>query len=32
LAFGSRASLITNQDTDQFYAVLSVPYVEYSDH
>ena len=31
LAFGSRASLLTNQDDDRFYAVLSVPYVEYSD-
>ncbi len=28
LAFGSRANLLTNQDADQFYAVLSVPYVE----
>jgi two-component system sensor histidine kinase AlgZ len=32
LAFGSRATLLTNQDAEQFYAVLSVPYVEYSDH
>ncbi len=32
LAFGSRANLLTNRDADQFYAVLSVPYVEYSDH
>jgi two-component system sensor histidine kinase AlgZ len=32
LAFGSRASLLTNQDKEQFYAVLSLPYVEYSDH
>ncbi len=32
LAFGSRANLLTNQDADQFYAVLSVPYVEYSDY
>lgn len=32
LAFGSRANLLTNQVADQFYAVLSVPYVEYSDH
>jgi len=32
LAFGARANLLTNQDADQFYAVLSVPYVEYSDH
>ncbi len=32
LAFGPRASLITSQDKDSFYTVLSVPYVEYSDH
>jgi two-component system sensor histidine kinase AlgZ len=32
LEFGSRANLLTNQDTDQFYAVLSLPYVEYTDH
>ncbi len=32
LAFGARANLLTNQDADQFYAVLSVPYVEYTDH
>ncbi len=32
LAYGSRASLITSQDKDQFYAVLSLPYVEHSDH
>ncbi len=32
LAFGSRANLLINQDADQFYAVLSLPYVEYSDH
>ena len=32
LAFGSRASLLTSQDQDQFYAVLSLPYVEHSDH
>jgi two-component system sensor histidine kinase AlgZ len=32
LAFGSRASLLTHQDADNFYTVLSVPYVEYSDH
>lgn len=32
LAFGTRANLLTSQDADQFYAVLSVPYVEYSDH
>jgi len=32
LAFGPRASLLTSQDADNFYTVLSVPYVEYSDH
>jgi len=32
LAFGGRASLITNQDSDRFYAVLSFPYVEHSDY
>jgi two-component system sensor histidine kinase AlgZ len=32
LAFGSRASLLTSQDDEQFYAVLSLPYVEHSDH
>jgi two-component system sensor histidine kinase AlgZ len=32
LAFGSRASLLTNQDKEQFYAVLSLPYVKHSDH
>jgi len=32
LAFGSRASLLTYQDKDRFYAVLSLPYVKYSDH
>ncbi len=32
LAYGSRASLITNQDKDRFYAVLSVPHVERTDH
>ena len=32
LAFGSRASLLTNQDKEQLYAVLSLPYVEHSDH
>jgi two-component system sensor histidine kinase AlgZ len=32
LAFGSRASLLTSQDEEQFYAVLSLPYVEHSDH
>ena len=32
LAFGGRASLITNQDSERFYAVLSFPYVEHPDH
>jgi len=32
LAFGSRASLLTSQDQQQFFAVLSLPYVEHSDH
>jgi len=32
LAFGARASLLTSQDAEQFFAVLSLPYVEYSDH
>ncbi|MBT8049456.1 MAG: histidine kinase [Xanthomonadales bacterium] len=32
LAFGSRASLLTHQDKDRFYAVLSLPYVEHTDH
>ena len=31
LAFGGRASLITNQDSERFYAVLSFPYVEHTD-
>lgn len=31
LAFGGRASLMTNQDSERFYAVLSFPYVEHSD-
>ena len=30
-AFGSRANLMTNQDKEQFYAVLVVPYVEHTD-
>lgn len=30
-AFGSRAKLMTNQDKEQFYAVLVVPYVEHTD-
>jgi len=28
LAFGSRASLVTYDDDEQFYAVLSLPYIE----
>lgn len=32
LAFGSRAKLLTNQDKERFYAVLSLPYVEHTDH
>jgi two-component system sensor histidine kinase AlgZ len=28
LAYGSRASLVTYEDAEQFYAVLSLPYVE----
>jgi len=32
LALGSRASLLTNQDDEQFYAVLSLPHVEHTDH
>ena len=32
LAYGSRASLITSQDKEQFYAVMSLPYVEHSDY
>lgn len=32
LAFGSRASLLTNQDDQQFYAVLSVPHVKNINH
>lgn len=32
LAFGSRASLVTSQDRERFFAVLSLPYVEHSDH
>lgn len=31
LAFGGRANLITNQDSERFYAVLSFPYVEHTD-
>ena len=32
LAFGSAASLITHQDDKQFFAVLSLPYVENTDN
>jgi two-component system sensor histidine kinase AlgZ len=32
LSFGSRASLLTSQDSERFYAVLSLPYVEHTDH
>jgi two-component system sensor histidine kinase AlgZ len=32
LAFGPSASLITQQNDDQFFAVLSMPYVENTDH
>jgi len=32
LAFGSRASLLTSQDKQRFYAVLSLPYVKHTDH
>lgn len=31
LAFGTAASLITHQDAEQFFAVLSLPYVESTD-
>jgi two-component system sensor histidine kinase AlgZ len=31
LAFGVRASLHTSQDDGQFYTIMSVPYVEYTD-
>ena len=31
LAFGGRATLLTNQDSERFYAVLSFPYVEHTD-
>lgn len=30
-AFGPRAQLLTNKDKEQFYAVMVVPHVEYSD-
>ena len=32
LAFGSNASLITHQDKEQFFAVLSLPYVKNTDY
>ena len=32
LAFGPAASLITHQDDKQFFAVLSLPYAENTDH
>ena len=32
LAFGSRAALLTNRDKEKFYAVLSLPYVQHTDH
>ncbi len=32
LAFGPSASLITHQDEEQFFAVLSLPYVENTDN
>jgi two-component system sensor histidine kinase AlgZ len=32
LAFGARASLLANKDKEQFYAVLSLPYVKHSDN
>jgi len=32
LAFGPRAELLTNRDQQRFYAVLSVPYVQHTDH
>jgi two-component system sensor histidine kinase AlgZ len=32
LAFGSRASLLTSQDQERFYAVMSLPYVEHTDY
>ena len=32
LAFGLNASLITHQGNEQFFAVLSLPYVENTDH
>ena len=32
LAFGNRATLLTEQDQSRFYAVLSLPHVEHTDH
>jgi sensor histidine kinase YesM len=32
LAYGARASLHTSQDDGNFYTILSLPYVEYSDN
>jgi two-component system sensor histidine kinase AlgZ len=32
LAFGPKADLLTSRDLERFYAVLSVPYVQHSDH
>ncbi len=32
LAWGDRASLITQQDDEQFFAVVTLPYVERTDH
>jgi two-component system sensor histidine kinase AlgZ len=32
LAYGENASLITSQDADRFYAVITVPNVENTDH
>jgi len=32
LAFGPGASLITHQDNEQYFAVLSMPYVESTDN
>lgn len=32
LALDERASLITNQDDERFYAVLTLPHVEHTDH
>jgi two-component system sensor histidine kinase AlgZ len=32
LAFGARASLLTYQDDERFYAVLSLPHVKHTDH